>query len=116
MSKKLGKMLAETLSSLFKKPATSSYPFEKREIHKSYNGKVAYIQAKCVGCNMCVRNCPAKAIFITKIADKLFEATLHLDRCIFCGQCVISCKFGALANTNEFELAQADKAKLIIKL
>ncbi|MEA5001026.1 MAG: 4Fe-4S binding protein [Endomicrobiaceae bacterium] len=116
MSKKLGKMLAETISSLFKKPATSSYPFKKREIHKHYNGKVAYIKEKCVGCNMCVRNCPAKAIFITKIADKQFEATLHLDRCIFCSQCVISCKFGALKNTNEFELATGDKSKLVVKL
>lgn len=114
--KKLGKMLTEVLASLFKKPATSGYPFEKREIHKSYKGKVAYIQSKCVGCNMCVRNCPAKAIFINKIAEKQFEAILHLDRCIFCEQCVFSCKFGALKNSNEFELATGDKSKLVVKL
>jgi len=116
MSKKIGKMLVEVISSLFKKPATSNYPFEKREIHKSYNGKIAFDQSKCIGCNICVKNCPAKALIVTKVADKVFEMTLFLTKCIFCGQCVVSCPKKALSNTNEFELAQSDKSKLTVKL
>ena len=116
MSKKIGKMLVEVISSLFKKPATSNYPFEKREIHKSYNGKIAFDQSKCIGCNICVKNCPAKALIVTKVEDKVFEMTLFLTKCIFCGQCVVSCPKKALSNTNEFELAQSDKSKLTVKL
>ena len=48
MCKKIGKMLIEVTSSLFKKPATSEYPFKKREIHKSYSGKIAFDKEKCI--------------------------------------------------------------------
>lgn len=116
MNKKIGKMFIEVTSALFKKPATSNYPFEKREIHKSYNGKIAFDQPKCIGCNICVKNCPAKALVVTKVADKVFEMTISLGKCIFCSQCVVSCPKKALSNTSEFELAQSDKSKLTIKL
>ena len=116
MSKKIGKMLIEVTSSLFKKPATSEYPFKKREIHKSYSGKIAFDKEKCIGCNICVRNCPAKALVVAKVADKVFEMTLSLAKCIFCGQCVVSCPKKALSTTDEFELAKSDKSKLTVKL
>jgi formate hydrogenlyase subunit 6/NADH:ubiquinone oxidoreductase subunit I len=116
MSKKIGRMFIEVTSSLFKKPATSNYPFKKREVHKSYNGKIAFEQSKCIGCNICVKNCPSKALIVTKVADKVFEMTISLAKCIFCGQCVVSCPKKALSNTSEFELAQSDKIKLTVKL
>ncbi len=116
MSKKLGKVFVEAVTSLFKKPATSGYPFEKREIHKSYNGKIAFEQPKCIGCQICVKNCPAKALIVAKVQDKVFEMTISLAKCIFCGQCVVSCPKKALSTTSDFELAQSDKNKLTVKL
>ena len=76
--KKLGKMLFEALSSIFKKPATSEYPKKRRPVHDSFAGMISFEQIKCIGCNMCVRNCPANAIKISKIADKVFSCELSL--------------------------------------
>lgn len=114
--KKLGKMLVEALSSLFKKPATSEYPKKRRTIHDSVAGMISFEQIKCIGCNMCVRNCPANAIKIIKLADKVFSCEMSLANCIFCSQCVLSCPKKALHTTDNFELAQIDKSKLSVKL
>lgn len=114
--KKLGKMLFEALSSLFKKPATSEYPKKRRLVHDSFAGMISFEQIKCIGCNMCVRNCPANAIKISKIADKVFSCELSLANCIFCSQCVFSCPKKALHTTDNFELAQIDKSKLTVHL
>jgi len=114
--KKLGAVLWEALASLFKKPATSKYPAEKRKIHESFAGMIAFDQPKCIGCNICVRNCPANAIKIIKIEDKVFGCELSLANCIFCSQCVLSCPKKALSTTDNFELAQTDKSKLTVRL
>lgn len=114
--KKLGKMLFEALSSIFKKPATSEYPKKRRPVHDSFAGMISFEQIKCIGCNMCVRNCPANAIKISKIADKVFSCELSLANCIFCSQCVFSCPKKALHTTDNFELAQIDKSKLTVYL
>lgn len=114
--KKLGAILMEAIKSLFKKPATSEYPYKRREIHHSYAGMISFEQKKCIGCQICVRNCPANAIKIIKTADKVFSCELSLANCIFCSQCVFSCPKKALHTTDDFELAQIDKSKLIVKL
>ncbi|MDD5538687.1 MAG: 4Fe-4S dicluster domain-containing protein, partial [Candidatus Omnitrophica bacterium] len=67
---------------------------------------------KCIGCKMCVRDCPANAIAVNKVDEKRYEAVFDLRRCIYCGQCVDSCLKKALAASAEFELAQLDKNKL----
>ena len=116
--KKLGKMLFQALSSLFKKPATSEYPKKRRSIHSSIAGMVSFEQSKCIGCQICVRNCPANAVKITKVPDKekVFSCEMSLANCIFCSQCVLSCPKKALHTTDNFELAQIDKSKLTVKL
>lgn len=51
---------------------------------------------KCVGCNACVRNCPAQEANITKRRDDgTFVTTVNPDKCICCGECVRSCQHGA---------------------
>ena len=114
--KSIGTILWEALKSLFKKPATAKYPKEKRKIHESFAGMIAFEQDKCIGCNICVRNCPANAIKITKVADKVFSCEMSIADCIFCSQCVFSCPKKALHTTSNFELAQTDKSKLTVKL
>jgi len=61
---------------------------------------------------MCMRDCPAGAITIRKVADKVFEADIDLGKCIYCAQCVDSCPKKALEATSEFELASTDREKL----
>lgn len=51
---------------------------------------------KCVGCNACVRNCPAPEANITKVLDDgRFITTVNPDKCITCGECVRTCNHGA---------------------
>ncbi len=109
---KPGRMLNLVLQSLFKKPATLNYPADKSGMPKGFRGKITFDPSKCIGCKMCVRDCPANAIAINKVDEKRYEAVFDLRRCIYCGQCVDSCLKKALAASAEFELAQLDKNKL----
>jgi formate hydrogenlyase subunit 6/NADH:ubiquinone oxidoreductase subunit I len=109
-----GKMAKEVLEHSVMKPATCNYPAEKRRMPEHFRGRIRYKAENCIGCKICMRDCPARAIEIIKKADKVFEAKFHLDRCIYCGQCVDSCPKDALELTPEFELAQVDKEKLTV--
>jgi formate hydrogenlyase subunit 6/NADH:ubiquinone oxidoreductase subunit I len=107
-----GMMLKQVLGSLFKKPATSRYPFKKRAMPDHYRGKIIFHPQLCIGCKMCVRDCPSNAIAIRCVGDKKYEADFNLAKCIYCSQCVDSCPKKALESTKEFELAVLDKEKL----
>lgn len=107
-----GKMLKEVLNSLFKKPATNLYPAEKLELPENFRGKLIFDPEKCIGCRLCMKDCPSGAITINKTGEKQFEAEIDLGRCIYCAQCVDSCLKKALAVTKEVELAQLDVKNL----
>jgi formate hydrogenlyase subunit 6/NADH:ubiquinone oxidoreductase subunit I len=109
-----GAMIEFVLRSLFKKPATVLYPFEEMKMPERFRGRLTFDPAKCIGCLLCVRDCPTEAIQIKKIGEKKFEAEIDLGKCIYCAQCVDVCLKKALAITPEFELAQADRDKLKI--
>ncbi|MFA6431963.1 MAG: 4Fe-4S binding protein [Candidatus Margulisiibacteriota bacterium] len=107
-----GKMIEFVLRSLFKKPATIKYPFEKIKMPANFRGKIKFIPEKCIGCSICVKDCPSNAIKINKIGDKKFEMEIDLGKCIYCGQCADSCPKKAIDITPEFELATADKGTI----
>jgi formate hydrogenlyase subunit 6/NADH:ubiquinone oxidoreductase subunit I len=66
----------------------------------------------CIGCKMCVRNCPSGAIQIEKVGEKAFEARIDLGRCVYCGQCAFVCPKQTIELTKDFELAAFDRASL----
>lgn len=106
---------AELLRSVFKKPATILYPAVKADMPEKMRGQILFHPERCVGCKLCMKDCPAAAIEIIKIGDeKIFDAKFDLGQCIYCGQCVDSCNKDALEVTGEFELAQLDPAKLAV--
>jgi formate hydrogenlyase subunit 6/NADH:ubiquinone oxidoreductase subunit I len=111
-----GMMLREVLMEFLHKPATLLYPAEKEAMPPRFRGKLVFHAQKCVGCRLCVKDCPSGAIAIDKLGDKLFEAILDLDKCVFCGQCVDSCNARALELTDEYELATMDKAMLKVRI
>ena len=47
---------------------------------------------KCKGCTLCAKKCPAKAI-----SGEVKNAhIIDTDKCIRCGQCISTCRFGAI--------------------
>ncbi len=55
---------------------------------------------KCIGCGICMKNCPANAITRTDYVapgHKLASCTIDTDKCVKCGACVGTCKFKAIS-------------------
>jgi formate hydrogenlyase subunit 6/NADH:ubiquinone oxidoreductase subunit I len=109
-----GRMIFQVLASLFKKPATIKYPYEKFVMPKNFRGQPKFDSAKCTGCRLCIRDCPSHAITIKKVGEKKYEATLDLGKCIYCGQCADTCPRKVIELSTDFELAQMDKQTLTV--
>lgn len=73
---------------------------------------------KCVGCNACIRSCPAPDANITvKIGEGKFITRVDPDRCIACGECIRACKHDArdyIDDTEDAMNAIAREEKLIV--
>ena len=104
----IGSVLNDIIGSLFKKPVTEMYPFEKKSVPDRLRGKLSYDAEKCIGCSLCVRECPANALELIVIdrATKRFVMKYNIDRCIYCNQCTQVCRPKCIELTNEnWELA-----------
>ncbi len=56
--------------------------------------KIRFNTEKCKNCSMCSKNCKAACIDYK-------THTVDYSRCVVCGNCIDSCKFGALAYTGK---------------
>jgi len=107
-----GAMFKTLLDSVFRKPATERYPEVKAKMPEHFRGQIRFLASNCIGCRICMRDCPSDAIEIRKVGEKRFEAVFDLGRCIYCAQCVDSCPKSALETTDRFELAELDSRRL----
>ena len=112
MKSKLGTMFGDVLRSLFRSPATELYPYVRKPSPDRLRGKLVWEPEKCAGCMLCVKDCPSDAIELVVLdkVNKKFVLRYHADRCTFCAQCVVSCRFDCLHMSSEmWELASTQK-------
>jgi NADH-quinone oxidoreductase subunit I len=118
-----------TLRTLFSKPVTEQYPFEKVEPYPRYHGRHQLNRypdglERCVGCELCAWACPADAISVQAGQNTSAEryspgerygASYQINylRCIFCGLCIEACPTRALTMTTDYELAGPDRDGMI---
>jgi len=114
----IGSLVGNVLQSLFKRPDTELYPFEKKEVPPRLRGTLVWNPDKCTGCMLCVKDCPANALELVVLdkKNKKFMMRYHADRCIYCSQCVVSCRMNCLKMiSEEWELASAQKEPFFVE-
>jgi formate hydrogenlyase subunit 6/NADH:ubiquinone oxidoreductase subunit I len=112
MKFRVAAMLNDVLTSLFKRPVTEKYPFEKLPTPDRLRGKLTWNPEKCTGCALCNKDCPSDAIELITIDKKAkrFVMKYHVDRCTYCAQCVQNCRFECLnMSPEQWELAALTK-------
>ena len=100
---RLGTMFRDIFESFFKKHNTQLYPFERTAPPERYRGILSYTPTACTGCSLCVKDCPSEALELVILdrAAKKYVVTYHMDRCIYCGQCMVNCKFKCIGMSNQ---------------
>ncbi len=116
-----GSIIRATIQNLMTKPATIEYPTaaSKPHVEKHYRGRLEYHADGCIGCRLCMMDCPTGALTVVNEGTKenrKMHATLDVSRCIFCCQCVDSCRHGCLSFSQNIDLAVTDKEKLRVDL
>lgn len=113
-----GKIAAEAVKNLFRKPATLTSS-DAGELSPKLRGLISWNPENCVACGMCMRDCPTGAIKIVNEGtreEKKLRGEIDTGRCIFCCQCVDSCAKKCITNTAEYELHADSREGLKRKL
>ena len=61
---------------------------------------------------LCIKDCPTEAIELLVLdkASKRFVLRYNMDKCTFCAQCVVNCRFNCIEMSEEqWELASKSK-------
>jgi NADH-quinone oxidoreductase subunit I len=107
---------------------TIQYPEERRQLPEAtrqypfllYDGTDPDAGLRCVGCQICEKECPPRCIYIEKSTDKkpdfvgkpqFYPAVFDIDVavCMSCQICVEVCPFDAIRMDTEFELSTTDR-------
>ena len=123
------KGMGVTLKELLSPTVTEDYPDAPPRFQERYRG-VHVLQRdengleKCVACFLCAAACPANCIYIEAAENtdevrisggERYAKVYNIDysRCIFCGYCEEACPTYAIQMTNDFEMSDYDRTKLV---
>jgi len=118
-----------TFATMFKPVVTEDYPRNPLPTAPRFHGRHQLNRhpdglEKCVGCELCAWACPADAIFVEGGDNTEAERyspgerygknyQINYLRCIGCGLCIEACPTRSLTMTNEYEMADDDRQRLI---
>ena len=120
-----------TFRTMFRRTFTQGYPEKGKEkiTAPRFHGRHQLNRwpdglEKCVGCELCAWACPADAIYVEGADNTDVERyspgerygrvyQINYLRCILSGLCIEACPTRALTMTNEYELADTNRADLI---
>jgi len=109
-------LLLEMIRTITNPPVTIKYPFGKLSLPSGFRGKVVMDSELCIGCGQCVRDCPCFALSMERQKKNSFQIFYSPSNCAFCGQCELSCKYGAIRLINQFVPAVSDTELLTEEL
>jgi len=106
--------LKEAVRAVLFGPYTAKFPAEPTPLPDTFRGCPRFDEQECVGCNTCFNVCPASAIESEDDVEAgVRRITIHLDRCIFCGQCHANCLTEkGVQQTSEYDLSTTDRSEL----
>ncbi len=76
------------------------------EVPEDFRGKITYDKESCIGCQMCIKVCPSRAIEFKPEERKI---KIFVTRCTFCEMCTEICPTKSLAMSKEFLLGTTEK-------
>jgi NAD(P)H-quinone oxidoreductase subunit I len=109
-------ILRSVIDAIKNKPETVAYPFGNLEIPKGFRGAIVINSEKCIGCGLCVRDCPANGLELIKKSRHEFKLIHYPSRCAYCGQCEDSCRHGAISHSNQLVSPTTNPRGLIVVL